>query len=88
MPDGTFTTTDPKLGRGSSETIHLLPGSPAIDAVPAPKGKKAVNPYAAITTDMDGQPRTAPLDAGADEVSTAPVTARILDPKDVGAEAK
>jgi poly(beta-D-mannuronate) lyase len=88
MPDGTFTTVDPKLGRGSNATIHLLPGSAAIDAVPAPRGKKAVNPYTAITTDMDGQPRVAPLDAGADEVSTAPVTARILDPKDVGAEGK
>lgn len=88
MPDGTFTNADPKLGRGSNATIHLLPGSAAIDVVPAPKGKKAANPYAAITTDMDGQPRVAPLDAGADEVSTAPVTARILDPKDVGVEGK
>ncbi|OQP45907.1 hypothetical protein A4H97_32210 [Niastella yeongjuensis] len=88
MPDGTFSTIDPKLGRSTYPTIHLLPGSPAIDAVLAPKGKKAVNPYAAIATDMDGQPRTAPLDAGADEVSTTPATARILDPKDVGVDAK
>lgn len=88
MPDGTFAMNDPKLGRGQSATIHLLPGSSAIDVVAAPKGKKAVNKYANITTDMDGQPRTIPLDAGADEVSTAPVTAKILDPKDVGVEGK
>jgi poly(beta-D-mannuronate) lyase len=87
MPDGTFTNSDPKLGRGESATIHLLNGSAAINAVAAPKGKKAVSPYAGITTDMDGQPRTFPLDAGADEVSTTPVTAKILDPKDVGVEA-
>lgn len=87
MPDGTFTNSDPKLGRGESATIHLLSGSAAINAVAAPKGKKAVSPYAGITTDMDGQPRTFPLDAGADEVSTTPVTAKILDPKDVGVEA-
>jgi poly(beta-D-mannuronate) lyase len=66
----------------------LLKGSPAIDAVPAPKGKKAVNPYAAISTDMDGQPRVMPYDAGADEVSTAAATVRLLNPADVGVEAK
>jgi poly(beta-D-mannuronate) lyase len=63
-----------------------LKGSPAIDVVAAPKGKKAVNKYEAITSDMDGQPRTMPLDAGADEVSTAPATARLLKTTDVGAE--
>lgn len=88
MPDATFTTTDPKLGRDASQAIHLLKGSPAIDAVPAPKGKKAVDPFAVIKVDMDGQPRMAPYDAGADEVSTAPATARLLNPVDVGAESK
>jgi Tol biopolymer transport system component len=33
---------------------------------------------------MDGQPRTSPKDAGADEVSSAPVIARILTPAMVG----
>jgi hypothetical protein len=33
---------------------------------------------------MDGQPRTSPKDKGADEVSTAPVTAKLLTPGDVG----
>jgi poly(beta-D-mannuronate) lyase len=88
MPAGTFTQVDPKLGRDASQAIHLLKGSPAIDAVAAPKGKKAVNKYAAIATDMDGQPRTGSLDAGADEVSTAPTAAGLLNPADVGAEGK
>jgi poly(beta-D-mannuronate) lyase len=88
MPDGTFTMTDPKLGRDATQAIRLLKGSPAIDAVPTPKGKKAVSPFAAITTDMDGQPRTFPLDAGADEMSTAPAVARLLNPADVGVEGK
>jgi poly(beta-D-mannuronate) lyase len=87
LPDGTFTTADPKLGRGTSETIHLLKGSAAIDVIPAPKNAKQVSAFTAITTDMDGQPRKFPLDAGADEVSTAPVTVKILNPADVGAEA-
>jgi poly(beta-D-mannuronate) lyase len=88
MPAGTFTQVDPKLGRDASQAIHLLKGSPAIDAIAAPKGKKAVNKYAAIATDMDGQPRTGALDAGADEVSTAPQTAGLLNPADVGMEGK
>lgn len=88
MPAGTFTQVDPKLGRDASQAIHLLKGSPAIDAVASPKGKKAVNKYAAITTDMDGQPRTGALDAGADEVSTATATVKLLNPVDVGAEGK
>jgi poly(beta-D-mannuronate) lyase len=88
MPAGTFTQVDPKLGRDASQAIHLLKGSTAIDAIAAPKGKKAVNKYTAIATDMDGQPRTGALDAGADEVSTAPATARLLNPVDVGVEGK
>jgi poly(beta-D-mannuronate) lyase len=88
MPDATFTTVDPKLGRDASQAIHLLKGSPAIDAVPAPKGKKAVNPFAMIKVDMDGQPRTLPLDAGADEVSAEPAKAKLLNPVDVGVESK
>ena len=88
MPAGTFTQVDPKLGRDASQAIHLMKGSVAIDAIAAPKGKKAVNKYAAIATDMDGQPRTGALDAGADEVSTAPATVKLLNPADVGVEAK
>lgn len=38
----------------------------------------------AVTTDIDGQPRTAPTDAGCDQASTAPVTNRPLTAADVG----
>jgi poly(beta-D-mannuronate) lyase len=88
MPDATFTSVDPKLGRDASQAIRLLKGSPAIDAVPAPKGKKAQDPYSMIKVDMDGQPRKSPLDAGADEFSTEPAKARLLNPVDVGVEGK
>jgi poly(beta-D-mannuronate) lyase len=88
MPDGTFTTVDPKLGRDASQAIHLLKGSTAIDAVTSPKGKKAEDPFSMIKVDMDGQPRKSPLDAGADEFSTEPAKARLLNPVDVGVEAK
>ena len=40
-----------------------------------------------VTTDMDGQLRKSPLDVGADEFSTTAVTARILNPADVGYKA-
>ncbi|THU32909.1 hypothetical protein FAM09_26015 [Niastella caeni] len=88
VPEGTFTMTDPKLGRDASQAIHLLKGSPAIDVVVLPKGKKVENKWAAIATDMDGQTRTMPLDAGADEVSTAPAKAKLLNPADVGVDGK
>jgi hypothetical protein len=80
MPSGSYKDTDPKLVRdvSVSKAFHLAKGSVAIDAA---SGK-----YPKITTDMDGQARTAPFDAGADEVSNAPVTVRILNPEDVGSE--
>lgn len=55
---------------------HLQKGSPAIDA--------ASGNYSSITVDMDGQRRISPLDVGADEVSKDKITARILQPADVG----
>ena len=57
---------------GTSPLMKLF----AIDA--------ATGAYPAVTTDMDGQPRKAPLDIGADEVSAAPVTAAILSVSQVG----
>jgi poly(beta-D-mannuronate) lyase len=77
MPAAGYKTTDPKLVRNASNTFHAAKGSPAIDAV---TGK-----FEKITTDMDGQKRTAPFDAGADEVSKTTVSARMLNPADVGA---
>ncbi len=79
MPEGSYTNTNPKLAKDASGKFHLQKGSPAIDAA---KGN-----YAAVTVDMDGQPRKLPLDVGADEMSDAVIIARALEPADVGAGA-
>jgi hypothetical protein len=79
MPASGYTITDPMLARDLTGTFHLQSGSPAIDAI--------TDTFPGVTADMDGQPRTAPFDIGADEVSSAPVTARLLNPADVGANA-
>lgn len=76
MPEGSYQIIDPKLSRDTSGEYHLQKGSPAINA--------AKRTYSSITTDMDAQPRTAPLDVGADEFSPAPARARILNRIDVG----
>jgi poly(beta-D-mannuronate) lyase len=76
MPEGSYTITDPKLIKNANGEYHLQKGSPAIDAA---KGN-----YSSVTIDMDGQLRKSPLDAGADEISNTAVTARILNPADVG----
>ena len=76
MPAGSYINEDPKLTRDAAGEYHLTKGSPAIDAG---KGN-----YTFVTTDMDGQTRKAPLDAGADEMVNAAVTVRILQPTDVG----
>ena len=79
MPAGSFFITDPKLIKDAAGEYHLQKASPAIDAG---KGN-----YSAVTIDMDGQLRKFPLDTGADEFSTAAITARILNPVDVGYKA-
>jgi hypothetical protein len=77
MPTSGYTTADPLLARDATGTFHLQSGSPAIGT--------ATGSYATIvTTDMDGQSRTSPLDKGADEVSGSSVTAQILTPSMVG----
>jgi poly(beta-D-mannuronate) lyase len=76
MPAGSFTTIDTKLTRDAAGEYHLQSGSPAIDAG---KGK-----YPSVTTDMDGQSRTAVPDAGADELSNTAIKVKILNPADVG----
>jgi poly(beta-D-mannuronate) lyase len=75
MPDGSYTITDPKLVKDASGAFHLQPGSPAIDMV---------KEQLIMKVDMDGQPRSLPSDAGADEVSKAKIIAGILKPADVG----
>ncbi|HEX6428936.1 MAG TPA: discoidin domain-containing protein, partial [Niastella sp.] len=76
MPSGGYTSVNPLLARNATGTFHLQSGSPAIGA--------ATGTYSAVTVDMDGQSRTAPLDKGADETSSAPVTAQILSTSMVG----
>jgi hypothetical protein len=76
IPSGGYTSVNPLLARNSTGTFHLQSGSPAIGA--------ATGSYSAVTVDMDGQSRTSPLDAGADETSSAPVTAQILSTSMVG----
>jgi poly(beta-D-mannuronate) lyase len=76
MPANGFREVDPLLARNAKGTFHLLPGSPAIDRV--------WDNYPSVATDMDGQEREAPLDAGADEVSIDKVKAYILSPNNVG----
>lgn len=75
MPAGTFDTIDPLLAAKANGVFRPRPGSPAIDS--------AVGDYPAVTFDMDGQPRAAPKDRGADEVSAAPVAATLLTPGDL-----
>jgi poly(beta-D-mannuronate) lyase len=79
MPAGGYKMTDPKLAKTTLGIFHLQAGSPAIDHGMA---------YPGVTTDMDGQPRIAPFDIGADELSNAPVKAHVLNPADVGYNAK
>jgi poly(beta-D-mannuronate) lyase len=68
------------LLKTSSGTYHVQTGSPAID--------QATASYPEVKVDMDGQPRIAPFDIGADELSTATVNAHVLNVADVGYNAK
>lgn len=76
MPAGSYQAADPKLVKDASGIYHLQTGSPAIDRV------NKVN--AAISTDIDGQPRTGSFDAGADERSSTAAKAMVLYPRDAG----
>jgi poly(beta-D-mannuronate) lyase len=77
MPAGTYTIVNPMLVVDANGIFHLDASSPAIDA--------AVGTYPEVTADQDGQPRPETgKDIGADEVSSAAITARILTPADVG----
>jgi poly(beta-D-mannuronate) lyase len=76
IPSSGYTSVNPLLARNGTGTFHLQSGSPAIGA--------ATGSYPAVTVDMDGQSRTSPLDAGADETSSAPVIAQILSTSMVG----
>lgn len=80
LPDSSYKNADPKLIKDNNGVFHIQKESPA-------KGY-AGSDYRSITTDMDGQLRSAPLDAGADQLSEKPVRARILNPSDVGHTAR
>jgi hypothetical protein len=79
MPSSGYTTVNPLLAADANGVFHLQSGSPAIDS--------ATGTYTGVTTDMDGQPRSGTKDKGADEFSTAAVTAKLLTTADVGPNA-
>ena len=80
MPKSGYQLQDPELVKGADGTWHLGKGSPAIGAG---NGK-----YPVTGVDMDGQPRSGKWDTGADQYSTAAVTAHPLKANEVGALAK
>ena len=73
MPAGTFDEVDPLLTPLANGIFRPQLGSPAINS--------AVGDYPAVVLDMDGQPRPAAKDRGADELSLAPPTATFLTPE-------
>ena len=76
IPANGYTIENPLLVPDADGVFHLQAGSPAINS--------AVGSYPNVLFDMDGQPRSALLDKGADEVSSDPIVARLLTPADVG----
>jgi poly(beta-D-mannuronate) lyase len=80
IPSGGYEIIDPRLIKTSVGAYHLKHGSPAID--------HAAVSYTQVNVDMDGQPRSASFDIGADEFSVAPVKAHPLDSAGVGCYSK
>ncbi|HZX01867.1 polysaccharide lyase 6 family protein [Kribbella sp.] len=80
MPAAGFTRADPKLVAGSDGVCRLGAGSAAINAT-------SLNHSTQVTDDVDGEPRTAPYDVGADEYSTTQPLRRPLTATDVGPNA-
>ncbi|HEX6737494.1 MAG TPA: polysaccharide lyase 6 family protein, partial [Vicinamibacteria bacterium] len=76
IPASGYTQEDPLLAPDAAGVFHVQAGSPAIGS--------AVGSFPAAVVDMDGQPRDAAKDKGADELSAAPIVARILTVNDVG----
>jgi poly(beta-D-mannuronate) lyase len=75
QPSG-IAISDPKLSLAADGLLRPGTTSPIIDG--------AIGSFPYITTDMDGQTRVPPYDAGADEVVTGPVSIKPLTPSDVG----
>jgi poly(beta-D-mannuronate) lyase len=80
LPTEGYAEMDPLIAPDDKGIFRLQIGSPAIDA--------AVGGYPVVIVDLDGQPRIIAKDKGADEFSTAPITASILSESDVGPLAK
>lgn len=76
LPDTSYSVANPLLQRDAAGIWRIAQNSPAI-------GKGGAG-YPLVAADMDGQPRTAPMDAGADQWSVAPVKAIPLDSTMVG----
>lgn len=75
LPADQIRVADPRLV-ADGEIAHLAAGSPAVDA--------ATGDFPYVTDDVDGQPRDARPDIGADELSIAPVARHPLTVADVG----
>jgi hypothetical protein len=85
MPSSGYTNVNPLLVLDASGAYHLQAGSPAINAgVGSYDCGGRYSSYAFVTADMDGQPRDAKPDIGADEFSSVLILARILSTNDVG----
>jgi poly(beta-D-mannuronate) lyase len=70
VPAGAYDTMNPMLVPDASGIMRPQSNSPVVDA--------ATGDYAMVVLDMDGQPRVGRKDRGADEISTAPATAKLL----------
>ncbi|HTQ32055.1 MAG TPA: polysaccharide lyase 6 family protein, partial [Opitutaceae bacterium] len=79
IPASGYTSVNPLLAADASGIFRLQSGSPAINA--------GTGSYPEVTVDMDGQSRDSMPDIGADEISSAPITAKFLTPTDVGPNA-
>ena len=75
MPTGTYESIDPLLQLDATGVYRPRAGSPLIDS--------ATGDFADVVVDIDGQPRVNRKDRGADEVSTAPVIARMLSVEEI-----
>jgi len=79
IPSSGYTSVNPLLAADADGIYRLQSGSPAIGA--------GTGSFPEVTVDMDGQPRDSSPDIGADEYSSAPITAKYLTSADVGPSA-
>jgi len=76
MPATGYLSADPKLELAPDDPFRLRASSPAI--------QHAEGSYSDVGFDIDGQKRGALLDVGADQLSSAKISNRMLTPEDVG----